>query len=439
MADNIRKLISGRFPKFGTNKSREIERLVFEISKRENLSPDVVIVSVTDNLYEAVKKVLLERRYPETFKKMQLSSFYLPKYDTDDNFKADISGRLFHPKKVYYTKDAANSELFSRIKSFFPQSDFTEIESLKNFLSGKTFSAADYNKRIDNLFIVREKYNFFKKCPCTPKVFNCGYSIMNLGMGCPYECSYCFLQGYQNVPGIVMPCNILDYLSDEKIISNTKGFFGCKRIGSGEFTDSLIFDHITNFSKKIIPFFKKKTDIYFEFKTKSVNINNMLECGGVSNIVAAWSVNSEQISAENEYKTTDLRQRLNAAKQCAQAGFTTAFHFDPVIAYEQWKNGYKDAIDMIFDIVPNESIKWISLGTLRMPATLKSIIENRFPKNSILDGELLLGKDYKLRYDEDIRIEVYNFMNRIIKSKKSAAVVYLCMEEIQIWKRSGII
>jgi spore photoproduct lyase len=439
MPDNIQSLILSRFPKFGANKSREISRLVFEISKRENVSPQTITGSIAENFYESVKKVLLKRRYPEAFGKTSLDSFYLPQYCVDKKFKADISQTPFYPKNVYYAKDAGNSELFSKVKSVFPKADFTEIESLKSFLKGKTFSIEDYNKRTENLFILQEKYDYFKKCPCTCGVLNCGYSIMNLGMGCPYECSYCFLQGYQNVPGIILPCNISGYLSDEKISADAKGFFGYKRIGSGEFTDSLVFDDITNFSKKIIPFFRQRNDIYFEFKTKSLNINNMLECGGTQNIVAAWSVNSALMSAENEHKTPDIPQRLNAAKQCAQAGFGAAFHFDPIIPYEQWKSGYKETVDMIFDIVPNESIKWISLGTLRMPAILKPVIENRFPQNRILDGELLLGKDYKLRFDDKIRIEIYKFMNEIIKSKKSSAAVYLCMEESRIWKESGII
>lgn len=264
---------------------------------------------------------------------------------------------------------------------------------------------------------------------------------MNLGMGCPYECSYCFLQGYQNVPGIVLPYNITDYLSEEKIITHSNGFFNCKRIGSGEFTDSLVFDHITDFSKNIIGFFEKFSDIYFEFKTKSVNINNLLEAGGRKNIVAAWSVNSKESAASNEFKSPDMSKRIEAAKQCAEAGFCTAFHFDPIIpgADENWKNGYKKTVDMIFDIVPAHSVKWISLGMLRMPALLKPVIENRFPESNILDGELLLGKDYKLRYDKETRIETYRFMNEVIKSKKSKATVYLCMEESEIWQKSGII
>jgi spore photoproduct lyase len=415
MENNLQRLAAKRFPKFGVNKNREIIRLVFEISKREKTSESAVLESLSETSYENVKTALLKRRYPGAFHKVLRNSFYLPKYETREDFKACISGGSFYPKNVYFTKDAADSPLFAKAASLFPEASFTEIESVKSFLKGKTFSARDYNNRTENLFIVREKYDFFKKCPCTANVFNCGYSIMNLGMGCPYECSYCFLQGYQNVPGIILPCNISQYLSEEKIIAGSKGFFDCKRIGSGEFTDSLVFDHITGYSKEIIPFFRKSGGIYFEFKTKSVNINNLLECGGSPNIVAAWSVNSKEKAAGNEHKAPDIAARLLAAKQCAEAGFGTAFHFDPIIPEGNWKKEYGETVEMIFDTVPESSVRWISLGTLRMPALLKPVIENRFPENGILDGELLLGKDYKLRYDDDLRVEVYRFMNEAVK------------------------
>jgi spore photoproduct lyase len=324
--------------------------------------------------------------------------------------------------------------LFERVKTMFKNSKYIEIESLKNFTKNKSFTIKDYNNRADNLFLIKEKYDFFKRCPCTYGVINCGYSIINLGVGCIYDCTYCFLQGYQNIAGIIIPYNIEDYLCDEKIISSTKGFFNYKRIGSGEFTDSLIFDNITNFSTKIINFFKTKSDIFFEFKTKSINIENVLKSPGVKNIVLAWSVNSLKISMENEFNTPSIEERLYAAKKCSLAGFSTAFHFDPIIYCDNWKQDYRRVIDMIFDIVPVSSIKWISLGTLRMPAMQKTIIENRFPNTKILNGELLLGSDYKLRYSPSLRIEIYRYLNQIIQSKKSKTILYLCMEEKPIWE-----
>ncbi|MCL2334610.1 MAG: hypothetical protein FWC57_00940 [Endomicrobia bacterium] len=445
MTDKLHEAFLMRFQKFGVNKTRETLRLIEEIAKREGVPPLAVLDSLAASLpalpandYASVKEALLKRRYPSTFGKTSYDSFYLPKYEIDPQMKADVRLQAFSPKNVYFQKEAAETELFERVKTMFPKANYTEIPSLKEFMKENSFSVSDYNGRCDNLFLTEEKYDFFKKCPCTSGVVNCGYSIMNLGMGCPYECSYCFLQGYQNVPGIVIPFNINEYLKDEKLPAAAGGFFGAKRIGSGEFTDSLVFDNITEFSKPIISFFKERQSLFLEFKTKSVNIENLLKSGGAKNIVAAWSVNSVKMAEENEFKAPDIEARLKAAKECARAGFSTAFHFDPMIFYDGWMRGYGDTVDMIFDIVPADSIKWISLGALRMPAAQKTIIENRFPDSKILDGELLLGKDYKLRYHEDIRNEMFRFMAEKIKSKKSKAAVYLCMEESGVWRKAEV-
>jgi spore photoproduct lyase len=259
---------------------------------------------------------------------------------------------------------------------------------------------------------------------------------MNIGMGCPYECSYCFLQGYQNIGGIVLPYNIDDYLREDKIslLGNDGGFFNYKRIGSGEFTDSLVFDHISNFSPKIVEFFRAKKEIYFEFKTKSINISNLLSVGGAENVVVAWSLNSFKMKKENEFKTPSILERLNAAKAVAEAGFSVAFHFDPLIFYPDWRAGYKETVDALFDIVPNGAIKWISLGALRMAAELKKVIENRFPRNKIMDAELLLDSDYKLKYSADTRIEMFDFMLKLLGQKTQKTQIYLCMENKLIHK-----
>ncbi|MDR3112946.1 MAG: hypothetical protein LBU09_01040, partial [Endomicrobium sp.] len=237
MNSDLKNEIEKRFPKFGVNKSREIIRLVFEISKIEGSKPIEILNSASQNQYENLKKALLLRRYPQTFNKTDLSSYYLPKLEIDETSQACVSDKPFYPKNIYYEPEAKNSRVFENSKRLFPDAIFSEIESLKSFSKNKNFSVKNFNGRCDNLFLIKEKYDFFKRCPCTASVVNCGYSVMNLGMGCPYECSYCFLQAYQNIEGIVLPCNVGDYLQDDKIIASTRGFFNYKRIGSGEFTD----------------------------------------------------------------------------------------------------------------------------------------------------------------------------------------------------------
>ena len=198
---------------------------------------------------------------------------------------------------------------------------------------------------------------------------------------------------------------------------------------------SLIFDDVTLFSNDIVKFFKENTDISFEFKTKSTNIDNLLKLGGSKNIVVSWSVNAEQMIKENEHCTPGLQERLTAAQKCVKAGYSVGFHFDPVILYEDWKHGYKKTIENIFDFIDGKYIKWISIGSLRMVASLKKVIENRFPDNRILDEELLLSHDNKLRYDDNTRIKIYRYLVDLIKKQDNSVVVYLCMENTDIWNK----
>ena len=96
----------------------------------------------------------------------------------------------------------------------------------------------------------------------------CGYNLINLGFGCRFECEYCFLQQYQNLHAILLPANLQEFLDKIDAASFHKGPFSRPRMGSGEFTDSLVFDDLTHYSHTLVPFFRARPHLQFEFKTK---------------------------------------------------------------------------------------------------------------------------------------------------------------------------
>ncbi|MFC1501709.1 radical SAM protein [Elusimicrobiota bacterium] len=436
--NKIEQYVSKKYGHFGPNKSREIIRLLFEITKRDKCSiADIRLFPKTSD-FAKIKIELLKKRYPKYFNHNN-SSFYLPKLKVEPALKAHTKTRKIYPREVFVEKTVRESELTKQMQGFFPKAKFSYIDSLKTLLKTQGFSLEKYNSRAERFFVAKETHDFFKACPCTTNVLPCGFNIINLGFGCPYECSYCFLQGYQNFPGIIFPANVEDFFKNFKIHTLKSFIFPYARIGSGEFTDSLVFDNITNFSTRIIDFMSGYQDIYFEFKTKSKNIENFLDAKPQKNIVVSWSLNPQKIISENEFCTTSLEERLISASECAKLGYGVGFHFDPIIHYSSWENDYKNVVNQIFSKIPDKSIKWISLGTLRMPAELKKVIESRFPDNELLDAELLLGKDHKLRYHEAVRTDIYKKMNSWIKEQSKKPIVYLCMETKEIWNRSQMV
>jgi spore photoproduct lyase len=427
--------VTQKFPSFGPNKRQELDRLVFEICKRERIAPDVFLAELPIGVkrFPEVKQWLIQRRFPELTSAGIPVSESFPAIGISPGNRMDVGVRpALYPKKVYVERGADGSDLARRLRCLFPEARFETIESYRKFFQGKPFTPADYNRRLETFFVVSERYDFFKACPCTNGAKGCGYHNVNLGFGCPFDCSYCFLQHYTNAPGIVFPSNL------DSFFEAFAGYRQKIRVGSGETTDSLAFDHITEYSPKLIDFFRGYPQAQFEFKTKSDNVALLLSAKAAPNVVVAWSVNPQSIIDREEFFTASLEQRLNAARACVQAGYSTAFHFDPIILYPGWEKDYQDVVERIFTSVPEESVRWISLGSLRMTPEQKKMIENRFPENTILDAELVTAPDGKLRYHEQVRQVVYRTMLEYIRRYTDRRIVYLCMEPAAMWGDAGI-
>ncbi len=429
----VKAFIRRRFPAFGVNKRQEITRLIYEVAKRENILAADILSGVDFSDFEAVKEGLLKRRFPYSSSTQKSITPYLPKIELNTLEAADTSCKGFYPKEFFVEKVAAGSYLEARFKKIFPNAVFKEIESLKAYRSlHRGIDIREYNRRRDKVFIVKENYDFFKVCPCTKGAVGCGYYVFNLGFGCPFECTYCYLQAYTNSPGIILPANI------DKFFDQFASSSGKIRIGTGEFSDSLALDGFTDYSLALLDFFKRHRKTTFEFKTKSIEINNLLKKSAPGNIVISWSLNPQIIIDENEFLASSLKERLNAASKIVRAGYKVGFHFDPVIYFNGWQEEYRNLIENLFCAVKPEDIAWISIGTLRFRPDVKRIIERRFAANKILDEELSLGYDSKLRYPYSMRYGVYKEMIHLLGSHSCGQKLYLCMEETRMWSDLGL-
>ncbi|MBU2530292.1 MAG: hypothetical protein KKD35_04550, partial [Elusimicrobia bacterium] len=212
MTKNIDNYLAENFPLLGINKKREIKRLLFEIEKRDKLKIENIIDEKI-NSFEQLKTLLLKKRYPLTSKSHKKVNFYLPALEISKELQLRPKKIKYSPKNIYIEKKSLKSELAERIEKLFPSAKILTIENIRNYSKEHKYILKDYSQRQKNLFIINENYDFFKKCPCTKSVIRCGYHVLNLGFGCPFECSYCFIQEYQNFSGIALPSNIDDFLN----------------------------------------------------------------------------------------------------------------------------------------------------------------------------------------------------------------------------------
>ncbi len=282
------------------------------------------------------------------------------------------------------------------------------------------------------LYITRNRGAAIRDCPGTSHYTCCDYTILHTGTFCTMDCSYCILQAYFHPPllryfaGTKSMFDILD-----KIFRQNKIF----RIGTGEYTDSLIWEKISDQPLLLIKKFREQNNSILELKTKTVNIDRLKNIDHNGKTVIAWSLNTPDIIQSEEKGTSSLKARLKAAKRVESWGYKLAFHFDPVVIYQDCIKDYKNVIKTIFDYVSPQNVLWISIGSFRFMPHLKPLIEKRFPDSKICYGEFILGLDNKMRYFKPLRIKVYKSMVNQIKRYAPEVITYFCMEDKKTWNK----
>ena len=283
------------------------------------------------------------------------------------------------------------------------------------------------------LFLTYNRGAFIKNCPGTRSYTCCGYHILHIGTFCHMDCTYCILQSYFHPPVLQYYVNHNDLFTELEAIfaGNT-----IHRLGTGEYTDSLIWELWTDLSNRLVPAFAAQKSAVLELKTKTTAIDRLEQLAHNRKTIMAWSVNTPRIIAEQERQTAPLVARFKAAAKCESWGYPLAFHFDPIVIYDGCEADYELVVKQIFSYVSPDSVVWISLGTFRFMPALKTLIQKRFPKSNIIYGEFITGLDGKMRYFKPLRIGIYQKIIACIRAYAPRALIYFCMEDDEVWQKS---
>ena len=299
----------------------------------------------------------------------------------------------------------------------------------------KVISSADdpVQKGKEVLFLTQNKGAFIRDCPGTRYYTCCGYKILHIGTFCVMDCSYCILQSYFHPPVLQYFVNHDDMLAELDTLFIEKKL--C-RIGTGEFTDSMIWEMWTDLSNLLVPKFAGQSHSVLELKTKTTAIDKLKHLNHNRKTIVSWSLNTNKVIQNEERNTSSLSARLKAAVKCESWGYPLAFHFDPMVIYDGCEEDYRKVINQLFSHISAENIVWISLGTFRFMPSLKSIIQKRFPESKIIYGEFISGVDGKMRYFKPLRIKLYQKMASWIKEIAPDVLIYYCMEDDEVWEKS---
>lgn len=339
----------------------------------------------------------------------------------------------------YIDEKSLGTELALRIQDVIPKEKYS-IVSTEPYANAKgDLSAQQFDRSKREVFVTPHLGKFFKRCPgARPGLTCCNYFVLNLGLQCNMNCSYCYLQSFINTPVMKIYSNIDAALLELNQMGHGDVLNMPLRIGTGEVIDSLSLDPLTLYSRKLIAFFRDKPQWRLEFKTKSDYVDQFLDVEHGKNVIVSFSINPQYIIEHEEHGTASLDRRLLAAKKSLDRNFQISFHIDPVIWHEDWRSNYAAMVDQITKIFNPKDLPYMSLGALRFQPEQRHIMRERFGANSLVNrAEMFASSDGKWRYDQSRREEMFEFILNRFHSHSKEWKIFLCMETPETWLGSA--
>lgn len=268
-------------------------------------------------------------------------------------------------------------------------------------------------------------------CPvASEETVCCNLRTIDAVQNCGFGCSYCTIQTFYS--------DAVAFDSDfrEKLMAlelEPERFY---HIGTGQSSDSLMWGNRHGMLDDLCAFARRHPQILLELKTKSRNVRYFLKHDVPRNVVCSWSLNTPAIIDNEERFTADLENRLAAARRVADRGVGIAFHFHPMVYYDQWAEDYRQLAERVLEGFDADEVMFISFGSVTFIKPVIKAIRKRGGESKILQMDLVRDPKGKLTYPDDIKEAMFSAMYEDFAPWHDDVFFYLCMEKEKFWHRT---
>ena len=282
---------------------------------------------------------------------------------------------MFIPNRVLFEKESLDYPLGKELYDRFRNDSEVEIIKLTSNKINQYIPGEDMYKKYregkKTLVVGTKKSLKFQSCKPS------AHYQLPLVSGCMGQCEYCYLNTQLgDKPFVRVHVNVDD------ILNQAKKYIDARKpeitIFEGAATsDPIPVEPYTNSLKKAIEYFGKEEFARFRFVTKYNDVDSLIDAKHNGHTEVRFSINTDKIIKEYEHYTAGVKRRIEAAAKLADSGYPIGFIIAPVFIYDNWKEDYRELIDMLYTILPKDIDKPIGFEVISHRYTTKA-------KNTIL-------------------------------------------------------
>lgn len=271
----------------------------------------------------------------------------------------------------------------------------------------------------------------FGLCPAySDQTVCCGLYTLDAVRGCPFGCSYCTIQTFYGETA-ELEADLPKKLAAIELDPERR-----YHIGTGQSSDSLVWGNRGDHLEALFGFAAEHPNVLLELKTKSDNVQYLLEAQVPENVICSWSLSTDTLIRNEEHYTASLQRRLGAARSVADAGIRVAFHFHPMVQYLGWRGDYTQVSRQLVDRFSVPEVGFLSMGSVTLIKPVVQEIRRRGGDTKILQMELVPDVHGKLTYPDDIKLELFRHLYRELEPWHGGVFFYLCMEPTHMWQQT---
>lgn len=203
--------------------------------------------------------------------------------------------------------------------------------------------------------------------------------------------------------------NIVVFVNNEDFILKTKEQLTLSKplyLCISYDTDLLAIENTLGYCKEWILFASSYPDLIIEIRTKSANFKSIADLKPVPNVILAWTLSPDSVIKEHEPLTPRLSSRLKNIKEALNSGWQVRLCIDPILNVPNWKSVYPEFIRKIFEEIPGEKLREISLGVFRMNIDYFKNSKKRRPDSYLF--YLSMNTDSGMKsYPEELEKEMF--------------------------------